>query len=138
MQYRRSKAKIARLKDEIQKLADLCAGLPCTATDGDKVQSSHDPDRIGKVIAEKADLEDELMDEVLNSIDAMNGIIETINKLSDVSYQNVIQMRYIRFDEDTFQLKTWAEIADELHYSERWVQTIHGRALVEVERIING
>ena len=129
--------KIAHLQDEIQKLADLCAGLPCTATDGDKVQSSHDPDRIGKVIAEKTDLEDELMDEVLSSIDAMNDIIETINRLSDVTYQNVLHLRYIDFDEDTLQLKTWTEIADELNYSERWVQAIHGRALVEVERMIN-
>ena len=138
MQYRRCKAKIARLEDEIQKLTDLCSGLTAPPTDGDKVQSSHDPDRIGKVVAEKADLQDELIEEVVNGIDALNEIIDTINQIGSVDYQRVLELRYVRFDQDTLRMKTWVEIADEMHYSERWIQTMHGRALVEVERLING
>jgi len=138
LQYRRSSFKIERLKSDIQRLADLCAGITPLPPDGDRVQSSHDPDRIGAVIAQKADLEAELMDEILNSIDAINDITETLNMIEDVDYQRILQLRYIEFDQETLRMKTWVEIADELHYTERWIQTLHGRALWEVEKIING
>ena len=136
LEYRRCKARIARLQSEIQKLEDLCSGLTAPPMDGDKVQSSHEPDKIGAVVAQKADLEDELMDEVLNGIDALNSINGTINLIEDVDYQRILELRYVCFDLDTLRLKTWHEIAAEMNYSERWIQTLHGKALWEVEKII--
>lgn len=131
MQYRRCQKKIARLEEQIQSLADLCSGISAPQVDGDRVQSSHNPDRIGEVLAKKTDLEDVLFDEVLNAIDLMNEIEGTINQIGNVDYQTLLQKRYIGFE-------TWDTIADEMHYTARWILSLHGRALVEVERIING
>ena len=130
-QYRRCKKKIARLEEQIQALAELCSGIAAPQIDGDRVQSSHNPDRMGEVIAKKSDLEAELMDEVVNAIDIMNEVTDTINEVENVDYQTLLEKRYIGF-------KTWEVIADEMHFSARWVLTMHGRALWEVEKIING
>lgn len=130
-QYRRCKKRLRRLQEQIAELNDLVDGLSAPQVDGDRVQSSHDPDRMGEVIARKSDLEEELMVEIGNTLDMLNEIEATINAIKNVDYQTLLQKRYIR-------LETWEVIAEDMHYTSRWLFTMHGRALIEVEKLING
>ena len=43
--------------------------------------------------------------------------------------RNVILRRYVR-------LQTWKDIAEEMHYSERWTYALHDRALRELSKIM--
>lgn len=52
-------------------------------------------------------------------------IEETIYKLSNADYAEVLRRRYIR-------MQTFETIAEEMYMTERWVYTLHGRALQEV------
>lgn len=58
-------------------------------------------------------------------------VTDLISKLPDVNQQVVITERYVN-------LKSWEEIAEELHTSVRIVQKIHGRALPLLEELIWG
>lgn len=130
-QYRKCKLRLKRLQEQIDELKDLVDGLSAPQVDGDRVQSSHEPDRMGEVIARKSDLEEELMIEIGNTLDLLNEIEATISAVSNVEYQLLLQKRYIR-------LETWEVIAEDMHYTSRWLFTMHGRALIEVEKLING
>ena len=130
-QYRKCKLRLKRLQEQIDELKDLVDGLSAPQVDGDRVQSSHEPDRMGEVIARKSDLEEELMIEIGNTLDLLNEIEATISAVGNVEYQLLLQKRYIR-------LETWEVIAEDMHYTSRWLFTMHGRALIEVEKLING
>ena len=151
MQYKQCRAEIARLDELIQEQDDLCSGLSSPQLDSERVQSSHNPDRMGEVIAKKSDLQDRRMDEVMAAIDTMNQITDIINAIGNVDHQRLLWIRYIEKyrnpndpefgsmteDERAARMTPWEVIADEMHYSSRWILIMHGRALQEVERIMD-
>lgn len=129
-EYRRCKVRIRKLREQIRELNDLMDGLNSPQMDGDRVQSSHNPDAIGENVAKKSDLVEALELEIFVAIEVMNKIEGTIDRIQNVDYQMVLQKRYIG-------LETWEDIAEEMHYSGRWVLVLHGRALQEVEKLIH-
>lgn len=54
-------------------------------------------------------------------------IEEAIYKLSNADHAEVLRRRYIR-------MQTFETIAEEMYMTERWVYTLHGRALQDVEK----
>jgi hypothetical protein len=54
-------------------------------------------------------------------------IEEVIYKLSNADHAEVLRRRYIR-------MQTFETIAEEMYMTERWVYTLHGRALQDVEK----
>lgn len=129
-EYRRCKVRIRKLREQIREINDLMDGLNSPQVDGDRVQSSHNPDTIGDNIAKKSDLVEALELEIFVAIGVMKKIEGTIDQIYNVDYQMVLQKRYIG-------LETWEDIAEEMHYSARWVLMLHGRALQEVEKLIH-
>lgn len=136
MQYRVCVAKIARLEQNIERLRDQAGGLSAIQYDKDRVQSSHDPDRMGVLIARISDLEEKYSAEKLRCIELMDEIESVINKVNGSECQTFLHLRYIELDGS--KLTTLETIMDEMHYSWSGVNKIHKRALKEVERIING
>lgn len=130
MQYRHCRLEIIRLEEQIQQLADLCAGLSAPAPDADRVQSSRRVDRLGEAVARMADLQDKLITEVDSAIDAMNQIEDTINSVEDLRYKTLLHKRYIAF-------KTWEVIAEEMHYDNTYIYELHGQALEKVQLLLN-
>lgn len=57
-------------------------------------------------------------------------VIQTIEQLCSATEYNVLHMRYIQF-------KTLQEIADHYGYEYTWATTMHGRALKNVQEILN-
>lgn len=82
-----------------------------------------------KCISEIAEMEEKIRSEVRELIEVKNRMISTIRMLSDVDCQSVLELRYINY-------MSWEDIADEMHYSLRWIYSLHGRALAELDAIL--
>ena len=93
---------------------------------GDAVQSTKDPHKFDRVV--------ELEMEIDRNIDELVAVKTEINKgiaqLSDGRYREILRLRYISG-------KTFEQIAVEMNYSWRHVCTLHGRALLKMEEIVN-
>lgn len=123
--------KVMRLSQQIAALDDLFnVTQDMTA---EKVQSSPKPDRIGEIIARKSDKIEELWSEVDRAQELMDEIEAVIRQVKREDLRLLLTLRYINF-------KKWREIEDIFGYDsqQRWVHKLHGKALNEVERIING
>jgi hypothetical protein len=51
-----------------------------------------------------------------------------ISQLTDARYIEVLHRRHICFEE-------WEQIADAMGYTVRYIQQLHGQALIEFERV---
>jgi len=99
------------------------------------VQTSRDPDQIGKLVAKLADIEEKLDNERLRAVNLMDEIYSAINKLGDPDEQLILQMRYIK-------MLSWSKVEKEMqkaqrYYSMEWMMKHHHHALKEIERITN-
>ena len=94
---------------------------------GDTVQSTKDPHKFDRVV--------ELEMEIDRNIDELVAVKTEINKgiaqLSDGRYREILRLRYLMG-------MTFERIAVETNYSWRHVCTLHGRALLKMEEILNG
>ena len=125
-EYVRLRKRIRLLQAQVdakRERAEALSGWP----EGDRVQSSHDPDKIGRAVAELADRENELVDLQLEAIDRMNDIEVMLREIENPDCALVIQYKYVRG-------MSWDDVADAMHYSARWVQELKRRALRELDR----
>jgi len=79
-------------------------------------------------ICKIVDLQNEINKDIDKLVDLKIEIIESIKTVEDREYKTLLEKRYLCFE-------TWEQIAVDMNYSLRWVHTIHGRALKEIERI---
>ena len=74
------------------------------------------------------------MEETVVKIDALvnlkREIMRVVNRIEPVEYRTILEMRYLQF-------KKWEQIALLMSTDLRWVYRMHGRALNEVQKIIN-
>lgn len=125
---------IERLDKMIQnKLSEIyqLKTMACSVTvsnDGERVQTSSDKDRLGSTVAKIIDLEKETDRLVDRFIDKRNHIIEQIDGIEDMNMYHVLSSRYIG-------KKTFDEIATEMNYSRMQINRIHGKALLEFEKL---
>lgn len=93
----------------------------------DAVQSSKDLHKFDRVV--------ELEAEIDRNIDKLVAVKTEINKgisqLTDGRYREILRLRYL-------QGMTFERIAVTMNYSWRHVCTLHGRALLKMEEIVNG
>lgn len=95
----------------------------------DKVQSPTANDTIGDCVVKIIMLENELK----ASIEESNRVIRkclNVIKMTKPEHQQVLYKRY-------FENETWETIAYEMHYTYQWVCVLHGRALIEVQQILD-
>ena len=57
-------------------------------------------------------------------------IMRVVNRIEPAEYRTILEMRYLQF-------KKWEQIALLMSTDLRWVYRMHGRALNEVQKIIN-
>ena len=91
---------------------------------GGNIEKSRMENTIVKVI----DLEHEINEDIDRFVDLKRDIQDTINKMENINYQLLLEMRYLSG-------KNWEEIAEQLNYNNRTVFKVHGRALKQFERI---
>lgn len=100
------------------------------AMGGERVQSSGPHDKLGDIVAEIVDLRAAIRENVEQMTRIKADVINTIDKVGDADLINVLYKRYVLF-------KSWTEISTEMAFTERNVQRLHGKALLEVQKILN-
>ncbi len=134
LQYWKARVAITRLESQKTSIKDLLSNVTVDPS-SEHVQTSRDPDQIGKLVAKLADIEEKLDGEKLHALDLMGEIYGVINKLEDPDEQLILQMRYIK-------MLSWSKVEKEMqkaqrYYSTDWMMKHHHHALKEIERITN-
>ncbi len=134
LQYWQAKVIVRRLESQQASIRDLLGNVTVDPS-SEHVQTSRDPDQIGKLVAKLADIQDKLNEEKLRAIDLMDEIYGVINKLGDPDEQLILQMRYIK-------MLPWSKVEKELEKVQRyycldWMMRKHRHALKEIERLTN-
>lgn len=119
---------IANKEAEKQQWKALAYGTG-SKTDGDRVQSSGDQQKMERAIIRYVDIEREIDACIDNLIDTKRDVISTIEMLPSHEY-DVLHKYYI-------QGLSMYEIAGDKNKTYSWVTTIHGRALKNLQRIID-
>lgn len=127
-QIRLYDSRISTKLEELQHLKEMV--LRITPTLKDDVGSGRGAqDKLGDAVAKIVDLEAEINRDIERYVNAKHEVGTTLEKLTDPDQLKVLHMRYVQY-------KTWEQIAYEMGFSYRWVCTIHGRALQEIEKIL--
>ena len=114
-------AQVASLNDLATKCSATLTGMPRTPNHG----SSTMADAVCKII----DLQDEINRDIDRLVDLKREIVSVIKSVEDSEYQILLEKRYLCFH-------TWEQIAVDMHYSGKWVQKLHDRALDVVAGIM--
>jgi hypothetical protein len=128
LQLQTLKKRIESKRGEIEQLKSIAYGITPQA-DGERVQSSGNPDRMGSAVVGYLQLETELSQSLAQYCRVMGEVIAVIEELKE-PYYSIIHKRYVRN-------KSFAEIAAEEHYSYQYTTELHRNALKKVQKIIN-
>lgn len=112
---------------ELEHWRDLSASISgCNFAPHYNATRSIDPPFV-KCMEKIVDLEEKIKQEVHDLVMVKTDMLEKIHSLESVDYQSVLELRYLSY-------RTWEQIAEEMHYSIRWIYKLHGKALQELER----
>lgn len=98
-------------------------------SEGDRVQSSGSKQKMADAICRYMQMEDEINAAIDRLVDTKQEIIETIEMLHIDEY-DLLHKIYV-------QKKELYEAAMEMDRSYRWATSVHGRALANVQKILN-
>ena len=113
---------------EVKQWRDVALGIT-TNTEGERVQSSGSQQKMADAINRVVDLQAEINSMIDRLIDLKQEIIRTIEMLNATEY-DVLHKRYI-------QGMTFDEIGAAKHKSKSWATTVHGRALQNLNVILD-
>ena len=114
-------SEIERLRAEAESVSISLDGLPRgTATS----------DKMSRIVAEMADLESTLTEEMSGLYIKRMRIITLLGQLKSHKHQLLLQKRYI-------ECKSWEHIAVEMDISWRYCYMLHGSALAEFSHLLN-
>ena len=125
--YRRLEERKRAVADRIKRIEDSATGT--TANLDGMPRASGTGDKVGKGATDAADFKRELDRLGAEADKAEREIFFTIDKVENAYCAEILNRHYIGF-------QTFPVIADAMHYTERWVQELHGRALDAVGEII--
>ena len=114
-------AQVASLNDLATKCSATLTGMPRSPNHGTSTMA----DAVCKII----DLQDEINRDIDRLVDLKREIVSVIKAVEDTEYQILLEKRYLCFH-------TWEQIAVDMHYSGKWVQKMHDRALDVVAEIL--
>ena len=122
----------ARIKNKLiekQQWKDIALGITANM-EGERVQSSGAKSKMANAIERCVDMESEIDSLIDILIDTKKEVIQTIEGLYSAVEYDVLHRRYIQFQD-------LQEIAD--HYGKEygWATTTHGRALKNVQCILD-
>ena len=122
----------ARINSKIRQVADLndLATNATTALTGMPHNPNHGRSTMADCVAKIVDLQAEINADIDALVDLKRDILETIKRLQNVECQTILERRYLCFE-------TWERIAAEMGYGLRWLFRLHGRALDDVQSILN-
>ena len=129
MQVVRADRMIDNKLHEIEELRRMAISVTSVLKD-DVVSGGRTEDKVGTMVSKIIDMEYELDREIDKLVDLKREVMSVIDQLEPTKCE-ILYKRYL-------QKKTWEKIAVETGFSYVWVCKLHGRALQDVERILNG
>lgn len=129
MQVRNLESKMKILKEEIDTLREMVVSTGAIQQ-GERVLSSGTQDKMAETICKINEKECEWNDLMREFALARANVIINIQKLNNPEYEQILYKRYC-------QSKKWEEIALEMNYTYQWVCKLHGRALLELDKVLN-
>ena len=128
-QVRNLESKMKILKEEIDTLRETVVSTGAIQQ-GERVLSSGTQDKMAETICKINEKECEWNDLMREFALARANVIINIQKLNNPEYEQILYKRYC-------QSKKWEEIALEMNYTYQWVCKLHGRALLELDKVLN-
>lgn len=128
-QVRNLESKMKILKEEIDTLREMVVSTGAIQQ-GERVLSSGTQDKMAEKICKINEKECEWNDLMREFALARANVIINIQKLNNPEYEQILYKRYC-------QSKKWEEIALEMNYTYQWVCKLHGRALLELDKVLN-
>jgi hypothetical protein len=113
---------------EIQQWKTIASGTTAYS-EGERVQSSGNQQKMEKAVAEYVDIEESMKAELTEFVKTKQEIISVIQMLRPVHY-DLLHMIYVQF-------LTFDDVADKYDKSYSWATTVHGRALKQVQKILH-
>lgn len=113
--------------EKIQRLKALAEKTTKIFTDTGNVQTSYKNDVLEDSVIKIMELQKELNVEVKEMLEVQEDIERMINNLKNNNYCEILYKRYV-------YKQTWEKIAVDMSFSMQWVQTLHGRALQEIQK----
>lgn len=95
------------------------------------LSSPADPDPMASAVCNAVDACETLYESKAKAETALREILSAIDSLKDERQKQVLTMRYIAGD-------GFGEIQEKMHYEKTQVFVIHGRALVEINKWLEG
>ena len=124
---RNVKALIASKRERIAEWRRLAESITVTLKEGGTSGGGYKQSIVENAVTNIVDLENEILEEIAELVCVERAIREAINVLiSDSRYAAILELRYVH------HLKL-EEIAVRLNYAFRWVQRLHGQALLEMK-----
>lgn len=87
-------------------------------------------DRLGETVAKIIDAEAEIDEKIGLMMATQREVVAVINAVPDARMREILSRRYISGQK-------FEEIAVTMNYDYRWITRLHGRALQEVQKIID-
>ncbi len=113
---------------EVEHWKDVAYGVG-TFSEGERVQSSGNKQKMASAIERYTDIQAEITADIDKLIDLKQEVIKTIEQLPVAEY-DLLHKVYVQ----GWTLDMVAEVNDR---SRSWSDTVHGRALVSLQRVLN-
>ena len=113
---------------EKQQWKDIALGITANM-DGERVQSSGTKSKMSDAIEKCVDCEGQVDSLIDKLIDIKKDVIQTIERLDSPTEYDILHKRYIQF-------LSLQEIADYYNRDYGWATTTHGRALKNVQALL--
>lgn len=128
-QIRTSEMQINDKLDELKKLQSLATKVN-VVNEGNRVKSSGSQDKMANTVVSIVELENEIQEDVNRLMALKREVKQTIEKVSEPDLMSILYKRYVLYD-------SWEKIAVSLNISYRHATRLHGKALYEIQKIIN-
>lgn len=119
---------IANKLIEIEQWKSIATGTTANS-EGERVQSSSSQQKMADAVTKYIDIQSELDADIDRFINTKKEVIRTIEALESTEY-DLLHMIYVQF-------LTFEDVADKYDKSYSWATTVHGRALKQVQRILD-
>lgn len=117
-------ARIRNLQRDMAALRGLMFSLGNSSVEGERVQTSPDPDKFGTLYSKIDGKERQIVESIDDLVDFKLRVTEEIGQLKDDRYIDILYRKYVL-------CQSWKEIAAEKEYSIRYAQNLNGQALLE-------
>jgi hypothetical protein len=111
--------------EQVKSLHELATKATSTLSDMPH-SATRNVHRMEDVIVKMADMESEINRDIENLISLKQEIGAAISVVTNPTYRTLLELRYLCF-------KDWNSISETMHYDNRYVHKVHGRALREVD-----